>query len=89
MLSTTARPLIEATVPVLLANGEAITRHFYGRMFDAHPELKNLFNLGNQASGDQAQALAGAVYAFAAHMDKPALIGPILDRIAHKHVSLG
>ena len=89
MLSTTARPLIEATTPVLLANGEAITRHFYGRMFGAHPELKNLFNLGNQATGDQAQALAGAVYAFAAHMDKPAVIAPVLDRIAHKHVSLG
>lgn len=89
MLSTTARPLIEATTPILLANGEAITRHFYARMFGAHPELKNLFNLGNQATGDQAQALAGAVYAFAAHMDKPAVIAPVLDRIAHKHVSLG
>lgn len=89
MLSTTARPFIEATVPVLLANGEAITRHFYRRMFSHHPELKNLFNLGNQASGDQAQALAGAVYAFAVHMDQPDKIGPVLDRIAHKHVSLG
>lgn len=89
MLSTTARPFIEATVPVLLANGEAITRHFYQRMFHDHPELLNLFNLGNQASGGQAQALAGAVYAFAVHMDKPTQIGPVLDRIAHKHVSLG
>lgn len=89
MLSTTARPFIEATVPVLLANGQAITRHFYQRMFHHHPELLNLFNLGNQASGGQAQALAGAVYAFAVHMDKPAQIGPVLDRIAHKHVSLG
>lgn len=88
-LSTTARPFIEATVPVLLANGEAITRHFYQRMLGHHPELKNLFNLGNQARGDQAQALAGAVYAFALHMDKPEKIGPVLDRIAHKHVSLG
>lgn len=89
MLSLTARPLIEATVPVLLAHGEAITRHFYERMFSHHPELKNLFNMGNQATGDQAQALAGSVYAFATHMDKPAIIGPVLDRIAHKHVSLG
>lgn len=89
MLSTTARPFIEATVPVLLANGQAITRHFYQRMFHHHPQLLNLFNLGNQASGGQAQALAGAVYAFAVHMDKPAQIGPVLDRIAHKHVSLG
>lgn len=89
MLSLTARPLIEATVPVLLAHGEAITRHFYERMFSHHPELKNLFNMGNQATGDQAQALAGSVYAFASHMDKPAIIGPVLDRITHKHVSLG
>ena len=89
MLSTTARPFIEATVPALQANGAAITRHFYQRMFHHHPELKNLFNLGNQASGDQAQALAGAVYAFATHMDQPEKISPVLDRIAHKHVSLG
>ncbi|WP_374488058.1 globin domain-containing protein [Zoogloea sp.] len=89
MLSTSARPIIEATVPVLLANGEAITRHFYNRMFNAHPALKNLFNMGNQAVGEQPQALARAVYAFAAHMDKPEVIGPVLDRIAHKHVSLG
>lgn len=89
MLSNTARPLIEATLPAVLANGEAITRHFYPRMFKQHPELLNLFNLGNQARGDQAQALAGAVYAFAQHMDQPAKIGPVLDRIAHKHVSLG
>lgn len=89
MLSTTARPFIEATTPVLLAHGEAITRHFYQRMFQHHPELLNLFNLGNQASGGQAQALAGAVYAFAMHMDQPDQIGPVLERIAHKHVSLG
>lgn len=89
MLSTSARPFIEATIPVLQANGEAITRHFYTRMFSHHPELKNLFNLGNQANGEQAQALASAVYAFAAHMDRPEVIGPVLDRIAHKHLSLG
>lgn len=89
MLSTTARPLIEATVPVLLANGEAITRHFYQRMFTHHPELKNLFNMGNQASGNQAQALAGAVYAYATHMDQPQTMAPALNRIAQKHVSLG
>ena len=89
MLSKHALPLILATVPVLRENGTAITRHFYQRMFEHNPELKNLFNLGNQASGDQAQALAGAIYAFAANLDKPAVLEPILERIAHKHVSLG
>ncbi|MCV2350142.1 globin domain-containing protein [Paucibacter sp. Y2R2-4] len=89
MLSTTARPWIEATLPVVLEHGEAITRHFYQRMLGEHPDLKNLFNASNQAQGEQAQALARAVYAFAHHMDKPQQIGPVLDRIAHKHVSLG
>ncbi|MCV2361904.1 globin domain-containing protein [Paucibacter sp. DJ1R-11] len=89
MLSTTARPWIEATLPVVLEHGEAITRHFYQRMLGQHPELKNLFNLSNQSQGEQAQALARAVYAYAAHMDKPLQISPVLDRIAHKHVSLG
>lgn len=89
MLSTTARPWIEATLPVVLEHGEAITRHFYQRMLGEHPDLKNLFNTSNQAQGEQAQALARAVYAFAHHMDKPQQIGPVLDRIAHKHVSLG
>ncbi|PND38214.1 hypothetical protein C1O66_12235 [Paucibacter aquatile] len=89
MLSTTARPWIEATLPVVLEHGEAITRHFYQRMLGQHPELKNLFNLSNQSQGEQAQALARAVYAYAAHMDQPQLIAPVLERIAHKHVSLG
>lgn len=89
MLSTEALPLIQATLPVVKENGEKITRHFYKRMFSHHPELKNLFNMGNQASGEQAQALAGSVYGYAANLDRPEVINPILDRIAHKHVSLG
>ena len=89
MLSTTARPWIEATLPVVLEHGETITRHFYQRMLGQHPELKNLFNLSNQSQGEQAQALARAVYAYAAHMDQAQLIAPVLERIAHKHVSLG
>nr|WP_221320170.1 globin domain-containing protein [Chitinivorax tropicus] len=81
--------LIQATVPVLREHVEDITRHFYNRMFTHHPELKNLFNLGNQASGEQQQALAGAVYAYAANIHNPAALAPVLERIAHKHASLG
>ena len=51
MLSQAARPYIEASVPVLREHGVAITRVFYANMLGAHPELNNLFNLGNQASG--------------------------------------
>ncbi|WP_137936897.1 globin domain-containing protein [Chitinivorax sp. B] len=89
MLTPEALSLIQATVPVLREQGEAITRHFYHRMFNHHPELKNLFNMGNQAAGEQQQALAGAVYAYAANIHNPAALAPVLERIAHKHVSLG
>ena len=65
MLSAASRPYIDASVPVLREHGLAITRHFYASMFDAHPELRNLFNMGNQASGAQQQSLASAVFASA------------------------
>ncbi len=89
MLSQEALPLIQATLPVVKEYGEQITRHFYQRMFRHHPELKNLFNMGNQSSGEQAQALAGSIYGYAANLDQPEVLNPIMNRIAHKHVSLG
>ncbi|MFC4161417.1 globin domain-containing protein [Chitinimonas lacunae] len=89
MLSSTARPLIAASVPVLRQHGLAITQHFYREMFAAHPALKNLFNQGNQAIGVQQQSLANAVFAYAAHIDDAAALAPVIERIVHKHASLG
>ncbi|RRS03875.1 flavohemoprotein [Aquabacterium soli] len=89
MISTAARPYIEASVPVLREHGLAITTRFYARMFDAHPELNNLFNMGNQASGAQQQSLASAVFAYAANIDNAAALTPVLDRIVHKHAAVG
>ncbi|MBU6492410.1 MAG: NO-inducible flavohemoprotein [Burkholderiales bacterium] len=81
--------VVQATVPVLEVHGEDITRHFYRRMFTHHPELKNIFNQGHQASGNQQRALAGAVYAYARNIANPGVLEAALTRIAHKHVSLG
>ncbi|AJC19379.1 NO-inducible flavohemoprotein [Pandoraea pulmonicola] len=89
MLSAASRPYIDASVPVLREHGLAITRRFYANMFEAHPELRNLFNMGNQASGAQQQSLASAVFAYAANIDNAAALGPVLERIVHKHVSVG
>ncbi|QNM97431.1 globin domain-containing protein [Chitinimonas koreensis] len=89
MLSQAARPYIEASVPVLREHGLAITRAFYRNMFAAHPELNDLFNLGNQANGSQQQSLAAAVFAYAAHIDDAAALAPVIERIVHKHVSVG
>mgnify|MGYP003583066178 CR=1 FL=1 len=89
MLSPQARPYIEASVPVLRQHGVTITRTFYKNMFAAHPELTNLFNMGNQASGAQQQSLASAVFAYAANIDNPDALAPVVSRIVHKHASLG
>ena len=89
MVSAAARPYIDASVPVLREHGLDITRTFYRNMFDAHPELKNLFNMGNQASGVQQQSLASAVFAYAANIDNAAALTPVVSRIVHKHASVG
>jgi nitric oxide dioxygenase len=89
MISAASRPYIDASVPVLREHGLAITTTFYRNMFAAHPELTNLFNMGNQASGKQQQSLASAVFAYAANIDNTAALGPVVTRIVHKHVSVG
>jgi len=89
MLSRAAKPYIDASVPVLRQHGLAITTLFYKNMFESHPELKNLFNMGNQANGSQQQSLAAAVFAYAANIDNSAALAPVIERIVHKHVSVG
>jgi nitric oxide dioxygenase len=89
MISAASRPYIDASVPVLREHGLAITTTFYRNMFAAHPELTNLFNMGNQAAGKQQQSLASAVFAYAANIDNAAALAPVVKRIVHKHVSVG
>jgi len=89
MLSATARPYIDASVPVLREHGLAITTTFYRSMFAAHPELTNLFNMGNQANGTQQQSLAAAVFAYAANIDNADALAPVVSRIVHKHAAVG
>jgi nitric oxide dioxygenase len=89
MVSAVARPYIDASVPVLREHGVTITKTFYRNMFAARPELTNLFNMGNQASGVQQQSLASAVFAYAANIDNAAALGPVVNRIVHNHASVG
>jgi nitric oxide dioxygenase len=89
MISDASRPFIDASVPVLRQHGLTITKLFYENMFKAHPELTSIFNMGNQASGVQQQSLASAVFAYAANIGNPGALGPVVNRIVHKHVSVG
>jgi nitric oxide dioxygenase len=88
MLSTSQRELVKATVPALREHGEAVTRTFYVNLFEAHPELYNIFNPANQRDGGQQRSLAAAVLAYAEHIDNPQVLGKMLERIESKHVSL-
>lgn len=89
MFSAATIALIKATVPVLQQHGEAITSHFYQLMLREHPELKAFFNEAHQAQGTQARALAGAVLAYAANIDRLEALAGALPRIIQKHVALG
>src|SRR6185312_17500655 len=92
MLTEKSRPVIEATLPVVGENIGKIAERFYQHMFGEHPGLLDgTFNRGNQAEGTQQQALAGSVALFAsALVDHPDhLPEHLLQRIAHKHASLG
>ena len=59
MLTPTTVSTVKATAPVLAEHGYAIIQRFYERLFKAHPELKNLFNMRHQERGEQQRALAG------------------------------
>ena len=89
MLSQETRTIIKATAPVLAQHGTTITTEFYRSLFEAHPELLNVFNHANQAKGRQQTALANTVYAAAVHIDNLEAILPSVMQIAQKHVSLG
>jgi len=85
MLTATQHDIIRATVPVLRTYGESITRAFYASMFEAHPELYDIFNPVNQVNGRQQRSLAGSVLAYAANIDRLDALGGMVERITHKH----
>ncbi|MBD0708834.1 MULTISPECIES: globin domain-containing protein [unclassified Streptomyces] len=92
MLSEQAVPVVRATLPAVGGALDQITERFYGRLFAAHPELlRDLFNRGNQAAGEQPKALAGSIATFAVALLEHPDTRPdaMLSRIAHKHASLG
>ncbi|KAJ0422696.1 globin-like protein [Aspergillus carlsbadensis] len=80
--------LIKATVPVLQEHGLTITKLFYENMLNAHPELRVVFNVSNKVHGHQPMALAGALFAYASHIDNLGVLSPAVARICHKHASL-
>lgn len=88
MLSEKTISIVKSTAPILDEHGEALTRHFYKRMFSHNPEVAPLFNPANQFSGSQQRALAAAICAYAANIDNLDVLGGAVELIAQKHASL-
>ncbi|MEN8652164.1 globin domain-containing protein [Streptomyces sp. 21So2-11] len=92
MLSAESAALIRATLPAVGGALDEITTRFYNTMFAERPELLDgMFNRGNQASGAQRRALAGAIAAYAGALlaDPDTRPDALLARITHKHASVG
>lgn len=89
MLTQHTKDIVKATAPVLADHGYDIIKHFYRSLLGSHPELKNVFNMRHQERGQQQEALARAVYAYAANIEDPSCLAAVLEGIANKHVSLG
>lgn len=87
MLSQQTIATIKSTIPLLETAGVAITNHFYQRMFQVNPELKDIFNMTNQHSGRQQFALFSAIAAYAKNIDNLTVLTETVERVAHKHTS--
>ncbi|CAJ1350796.1 unnamed protein product [Effrenium voratum] len=88
-LSGQTLEVVKATLPAVAAAGPKFTGHFYQRMFAAHPELLNVFNVTNQRQGRQQKALFSAVAACATNvLEEGKLPLELLEGVNHKHCAL-
>ncbi len=85
-LSAETIELVKLSVPALEAHGSDITKAMYARLFkDDH--IKGLFNHANQGEGgSQVHALAAAILGYAKNIENLGALGPVVERIAHKHI---
>ena len=87
MLNQNTIDIIKSTVPVLREHGVEITTTFYKRMFENNPEVKAMFNMAKQESGEQPKALAMAVLAAAQNIDNLEAILPAVQKMCKAHVN--
>ncbi|MPW31848.1 NO-inducible flavohemoprotein [Agarivorans sp. B2Z047] len=87
MLDKKTIELVQSTIPLLEEGGIEVTKYFYNRMFKYNPELKDIFNLSNQESDRQREALFNAIFGYAVHLENLAVLGPVVEKIAQKHTS--
>lgn len=77
--------IVKATAPALEKHGLEITRAMYRRLFE-NAEIKAMFDMAAQESGEQPKRLAAAIVGYAKHIDKLDALGGAVERMARRHV---
>lgn len=85
MLDQETINIVKSTAPVLKKTGLQITKHFYEIMFKNNPEVKPLFNMDKQESGEQPLALANSIIAVAENIDNLDAIMTVIKKICKTH----
>ena len=82
--------IVKATTPVVQEHGKKITQRMYEIAFQARPDLRRFFVntwMQNPEEGrKQAERLAGAVYAYASHIDELDKLSATVEYISQVHV---
>lgn len=87
-LSEKTIAIVKATAPALKEHGLAITQRMYERMF-VNEEVKAMFDMAAQESGEQPRKLAAAILGYAQNVDKLQNLTPPVLRMAARHVEVG
>ena len=85
-LSPATIAVVKSTAPALQKHGVEITKRMYARLF-VDPEIKALFDLAAQESGEQPKRLAAAILAYAQNIDTLDALQPAVERMASRHVA--
>ncbi|ENQ6920918.1 single-domain globin Cgb [Campylobacter coli] len=80
--------IIKDCVPILQKNGEDLTKEFCKVMFNDYPEVKPMFNMEKQASGEQPKALAMAILMAAKNIENLENMRSFVDKVAITHTKL-
>ena len=82
--------IVKATTPLVQEQGKKITQRMYEIAFQARPDMRRFFVntwMKNPEEGrKQAARLAGAVYAYASHIDEHEKLSTVVEHIAQVHV---
>ncbi|MDF0542419.1 globin domain-containing protein [Sphingobium sp. H39-3-25] len=80
--------IVKATGPALQKHGVEITTRMYARLFQ-DAEVKAMFDLAAQESGEQPRRLAAAILGYAQNIDRLQALDGAVARMVARHVDTG